>query len=213
MFGLSAPDWNLIKQYPKLYQLFSPATKIRLTLAHSIAVPPRGVNFAITAEMYRKIGSMPQPIDEDGLPLPGEDVALKQLIQQVNGKITTIEAIIITSQRRVLQAIMKNTPNNYYHNNTDELCGDAELLQIVSKLDIQVLEKFIEATYQRFFIEYIVQSYKTTLWNRAWQFVTPQEDTFMADISTMEPDDLFLKYRELFLDNATRIYESKYQTD
>lgn len=210
LFGTAAPDWHMLQSYRELHKIFYEVMTLRQSLTFVVEIPPRGVNFAITSQMYTQIGGMPQPVDEAGVPQPGEDVALKDAVIAVGGNIASIPSVVITSQRRVLQAILQGTPNDYYAQTANERDDEDALLQAVQALGNQVLEEFAESTKQRLFTEYIVHSYDTPRWQRAQRFLVPQQDAFAKDIQTLTKPELFDKYKTLFLENAQRIYNQHY---
>lgn len=204
VFGLANLDWSFFKTRPDVYKIINDALNIRDAIVKSIEVPPRGVNFAIKNEMYKKVGGMPQPQNEDGQSLPGEDVELKNLVEKNGGKIGILNSEVITSSRRVLRALIKNTPDDYYKDFEDVRDDDA-LIQSALKLDKEVFEKFADATLKRLFHTYLVKSIDTPLWLKTKKFIEPDVDLFLLDAKVLELDKLYYKYKKKFMSNAEKI--------
>ncbi len=204
IFGLASLDWSPFKIRPDLYNLIEVTWTVRDAIMKNIETPPRGVNFAITNEMYKKVGGMPQPQNENGLSMAGEDIQLKKLVEEQGGKIASISSDVVTSSRRVLRALIKNSPDDYYKD-FEDIRGEGELTKTVLKLDKGVFEKFADATLRRFFQSYIVKKVNTPLWEKAKLFIEPETTSFLLDVKTLTPEELYNKYSNVFIENAKRI--------
>ncbi len=204
LFGLARHDWSPFKIRPELYYIIDKVWTVRDAFVSNIEIPPRGVNFAITNEMYKKVGGMPQPKNEEGRPMPGEDIQLKKLVEGEGGKIASINSDVLTSSRRVLRALIKNAPNDYYKD-FEDIRGEAELLHSVLKLDKEVFEKFADATLRRFFLSYIVNQIDTPVWKKVEKFIEPENVRFLSDARTLAPEELYDKYCNIFTANAKKI--------
>lgn len=196
-------EWNLSKlgSRPDLQEVFQEALTIRLALSRRIQSKPRGVNFAITRQMYEKIGGMPQPVDASGKPQPGEDIELSRLVTEKDGTIANIDSVVKTSPRRLMQALLNNTPNHYYADDTD-MRNEDDLYRAVLAFDLEKAREFFDITIKRVFKDYIFNNVGKEAWEKAKRFVAPQEDQFARDAESMSIDEIYAKYRDLFISNA-----------
>lgn len=201
LFGSGEWDLSGFASRPDLQETFKEALMVRLALSKHVMMRPRGVNFAITKEMYEKIGGMPQPADETGKSRPGEDVQLSKLVEQHDGKIATIGCVVKTSPRRLMQALLNNTPNHYYADDTD-MRNEADLYKAVLAIDLEKAQDFFDATIKRVFGDSILSKINTEAWEKAKQFVAPREKEFVQDAATMGIDEIYAKYKALFISNA-----------
>lgn len=201
LFGSGEWDLSGFASRPDLQEIFQEALTVRLALSKRVMMRPRGVNFAITKEMYEKIGGMPQPTDEAGKSQPGEDVRLGKLVAEHNGTIATIDAVVKTSPRRLMQALLNNTPNHYYSDDTD-MRNEEDLYKAVLAIDLEKARDFFDATIKRVFGDSILSKVDTEEWEKAKQFVAPQEKEFAQDAAAMGIDEIYAKYKALFISNA-----------
>lgn len=201
LFGPGEWDLSKLGSRPDLQGVFREALTIRLALSRHIQSKPRGVNFAITRQMYEKIGGMPQPVGASGMPQPGEDIELSRLVTEHGGKVANIDSVVKTSPRRLMHALLNNTPNNYYADDTD-MRNEDDLYRAVLAFDLEKARDFFDITIRRIFKDYIFNNVKKEIWEKAKQFVAPQEDQFVRDAESMSIDEIYTKYRELFISNA-----------
>lgn len=208
IFGPAILDLTFFKARPDLYKIVNQALIVRDAITKNIEVPPRGVNFAIKNAIYKKVGGISQPQNEEGQPLPGEDVRLKKLVEESGGQIGILKSEVITSPRRVLKALIKNTPNDYYSDLEDVRDGDASLVEAAFKLDKVVFEKFADSTIRRLFHLYLVKSIDTPLWLKTKDFLEPQSNSFLLDSKVLKLEDLYFKYKSIFISNSAKLLTS-----
>lgn len=170
-----------------------------------IMVQPRGGNFAIRRETYLKVGGIRQPLDQNAKPLPGEDGALFEAVKKSDGKISSSETTAITSARRVLAALLINSPENFFPNGLDQIRNEEKLLKQAKKLKKGQVQAFTEGIIKKLFERFMVDYRGTETWQKAKKFIYPQEKLFLDDVSRMTIDELYKKYRELFLENIDKI--------
>lgn len=204
LFGLSDLDWSCFKDRTEVYEMFTNAWTARTTVARHIGIPPRGVNFAITSLMYHAVGGMPQPQNESGVSQPGEDIELKSLIEKVGGKIADINSVVLTSPRRAIRALIKETPDDYYQD-MEDVRGEKEVAEEALKLNIQSFKKFIDATLRRLFKAYFIKNAKTSLWPKVKIFLEPKDAEFVADAELLDGDEMYEKYKNILMHNAKRL--------
>lgn len=208
LFGGASFDWSLFEQHPEIYELVTRAFRVRQVFYKEVYAPPRGVNFAITTNMYETVGGMPQPLNAEGQPQPGEDVKLHTLVHEAGGTIVTLDCLVSTSQRRVLQAVINNSPHNYYKDIGDIRLSDEELIEMVSKLPFEDLEQFIGVTYDRMFLNFLYKNVESDKWEHIQKFFAPNEDEFLHDYQNMSEEELSKKYRQTIIENALKLERS-----
>lgn len=202
LLGAKALLWSAKAEYIPSIRYLKETWSIYEEIFKVFGNKPRGVNFAVTNSMYKKVGGMPQPMNDQGRPIGGEDVQFAKQIEEAGGLIENLKMNVITSPRRYLQALIENTPDHFSLNGVTEVRDEELLYKKLRLIDESVVVSFVEEINKRGFNEYIVKNRATRLWSLAAQFIDPYQNEFLVDSDQLPLDDLYKKYSELFKKRA-----------
>lgn len=188
--------------------------KARDILAKEIKPYFRGANYAITSEMFKKVGSIKQPVTKDGKPAPGEDGQLELDVLRLGGQLRGCLATVVPHPRRYISnlANIKSYKGSVHEGGVvTQVRNEDSLERMLRDVPTEVLDQYADRTLVSLFIENIIYIYKEPLfkaqyWDRALKMLEPFSSTEVeADIATCKDTDyLWNKYGVTFLKNISK---------
>lgn len=191
------------------------ALKARSLLFQKIKPYVRGYNYALTAEMFKKIGGIKQPLTKEGKPTIGEDTTIERDSLKAATKICPCLATVYPHPRRYIKNMLKFAEfNGHLHEGgiITEIRNESDLEKMMSKISPSAIAIVVDKMIANFFNEYLIEVYQERelsekYWGNAMKFLAPFkraeiEHDFSSDLGA---ELLWEKYQKAFLDNIKRI--------
>lgn len=189
--------------------LFS--TNARSVLFKNVKPYVRGANYAITTEMFKKVGSIKQPLTKEGNPAPGEDGLLELDVYRNNGTVSGCLSTVTPHPRRYISNLLNisNFSGRIHEGGIVTQIRDEENLEDTLKnIPSEVIDKFVDKIFINLFFANVVSIYEDPLYKaRFWENSLKMLKPFNAleieeDIEKIKDlNVLWSKYGDTFLNN------------
>jgi len=183
----------------------------RSVLSKKVKPYVRGANYAITSEIFRKVGGIKQPLTKDGKPAPGEDGLLEIAVMRQGAKVCRCLPTVFPHPRRYISNLQKiSTFKGQVHEGgvVTQIRNEKDLENSLKAVPTEVIDIFADKISVSLFNEYVFNVYKEPVlrkayWKNSLKVLKPfGREEIENDLSNEnDKDHLWNKYKETFFQN------------
>ena len=189
------------------------AFNVRSVIFKAVKPYCRGANFAITTTMFEKIGGIKQPLNSDGTPAVGEDGRLEIDVLEAGGVMVGCLATVCPHPRRYisnLQKLSEFSGRVHIGGSVSQVRNEDELVKTLASIPNELIDEWSRKIVGVLFIDMINLAknpvFKAKYLGNIVSILAPfTESEISKDVLNLTEEALWLKYKEAFLTNVTKL--------
>lgn len=182
----------------------------RSFLFHRVKPFFRGANYAVTKDMYLKVGEISQPLTKDSKPAPGEDGELEKAVFANGGSLDACLEPVYPHPRRYIQNLQKITEFvGLVHEGgvVTQVRDEDTLEKYLKTVPTETIDIFVDKVSHNIFSQEVLGIYREPLfksryWEKALKLLEPfNRQEIEKDLENESDDYITGKYMEVFFEN------------